>query len=31
MTDTFIFPEQDQQHLREVVWAIFDKTAAEFA
>ncbi|WP_156126587.1 FRG domain-containing protein [Hymenobacter sp. DG25B] len=31
MTDAFVFPEQDQQHLREVVWAIFDKTAAEFA
>ncbi|RSK45497.1 FRG domain-containing protein [Hymenobacter rigui] len=30
ITDAFIFPEQDQEHLREVVWAIFDMTAAEF-
>ena len=31
ITDAFIFPEQDQAHLREVVWAIFNMTAAEFA
>ncbi|MBO0360717.1 FRG domain-containing protein [Hymenobacter sp. BT186] len=31
ITDAFIFPEQDQAQLREVVWAIFDMTAAEFA
>lgn len=31
ITDAFIFPEQDQEHLREVVWAIFNMTTAEFS
>lgn len=30
ITDEFIFPEQDQSYLRDLVWRIFEITAAEF-